>query len=102
MLPVMGSRVPHLVEMVDRLHELLSPGLAIGGILVASVAWAAEGYGFWLVVRNYAPKAGLLVATGYFAILTEWITAEPAPFDLEARLREMVSILGRGLSSASR
>jgi AcrR family transcriptional regulator len=46
--------------------------------------------------------SGLLVATGYFAILTEWITAEPAPFDLEARLREMVSILGRGLSSASR
>ncbi|HEX4496505.1 MAG TPA: lysylphosphatidylglycerol synthase transmembrane domain-containing protein [Thermoanaerobaculia bacterium] len=61
-MPVMGPRVPHLVEMVDRLRELLSPELAIGGILVASVAWAAEGYGFWLVVRNYAPKAGLLVA----------------------------------------
>ena len=41
--------------------------------------------------------AGLLVATGYFAILTEWISAEP-PFDLESRLRQMVSILGRGLS----
>jgi AcrR family transcriptional regulator len=43
--------------------------------------------------------AGLLVATGYFAILTEWISADPAPFDLESRLRQMVSILGQGLSS---
>jgi uncharacterized protein (TIRG00374 family) len=61
-MPVMGSRVPHLVEMYDRLRELLSPGLAVGAILVATVAWAAEGLGFWLVVRNYAPKAGLLLA----------------------------------------
>ncbi|HEY0556549.1 MAG TPA: lysylphosphatidylglycerol synthase transmembrane domain-containing protein [Thermoanaerobaculia bacterium] len=61
-MPVMGSRVPHLVEMYDRLRELLSPGLAVGAILVATVAWAAEGLGFWLVVRNYAPKAGFLLA----------------------------------------
>lgn len=40
--------------------------------------------------------AGLLVATGYFAILSEWIAAEP-PFDLESRLLQMVSILCRGL-----
>ena len=40
--------------------------------------------------------AGLLVATGYFAVLTEWISAEP-PFDLESRLLQMVSILCRGL-----
>ena len=43
--------------------------------------------------------AGLLVATGYFAILTEWISAEPAPFDLTARLLQMVSILCGGLVS---
>jgi len=43
--------------------------------------------------------AGLLVATGYFAILTEWIAAEPAPFDLESRLLHMVAILCQGLSS---
>jgi AcrR family transcriptional regulator len=42
--------------------------------------------------------AGLLVATGYFAILTEWISAEPAPFYLEARLRQMVKILCEGLA----
>ena len=41
--------------------------------------------------------AGLLVATGYFAILSEWISAEPASFDLESRLLHMVSILCAGL-----
>lgn len=43
--------------------------------------------------------AGLLLATGYFAILTDWISAEPAPFDLTARLLQMVSILYRGLGA---
>ena len=42
--------------------------------------------------------AGLLVATGYFAILSEWISAEPASFDLESRLLHMVSILCAGLA----
>ena len=42
--------------------------------------------------------AGLLVAAGYFAILTEWISAEP-PFDLEARLIQMVGVLCQGLGS---
>ena len=45
--------------------------------------------------------AGLLVATGYFAILTDWISAEPVPFDLTARLLQMVSILCRGLTTAA-
>ena len=43
--------------------------------------------------------AGLLVATGYFAILTEWISAEP-PFDLAARLLQMVSLLCAGITSS--
>jgi AcrR family transcriptional regulator len=40
--------------------------------------------------------AGLLVATGYFAVLAEWVSAEP-PFDLESRLLQMVSLLCCGL-----
>ena len=31
-MPVIGPRVPHLVEMYDRLRELLSPGLAVMAI----------------------------------------------------------------------
>jgi glycosyltransferase 2 family protein len=61
-MPVLGPRVPHLEEMYDRLRELLSPGLAVMATTVATVAWAAEGLGFWLVVRNYAPKADLLLS----------------------------------------
>ena len=40
--------------------------------------------------------AGLLVATGYFAILSEWISAEPASFDLESRLLHMVDVFASG------
>jgi glycosyltransferase 2 family protein len=61
-MPVVGPRVPHLEELYDRLQELLSPGLAVMATTVATVAWAAEGLGFWLVVRNYAPKADLLLS----------------------------------------
>jgi AcrR family transcriptional regulator len=45
--------------------------------------------------------AGLLVATGYFGVLSEWISAEPAPFDLEARLLQMVALLCGGLGPVS-
>lgn len=41
--------------------------------------------------------AGMLVATGYFAVLSQWISAEPAPFDLEARLLQMVEVVCDGL-----
>jgi hypothetical protein len=37
------------------------------------------------------------VATGYFAILSEWISAEPMPFDLESRLLKMVDLICVGL-----
>lgn len=53
------------------------------------------------VRADVAPDmAGTLVATGYFAILTQWISAEPAPFDLESRLLEMVDLICAGLIAA--
>jgi uncharacterized membrane protein YbhN (UPF0104 family) len=61
-LPVVGPRMPHLVEMYTRLQDLLSPGLLMFALLVAVVAWGAEGLGFFLVVRDYAPGADLLVS----------------------------------------
>lgn len=45
--------------------------------------------------------AGLLIATGYFAVLSQWISAEPMPFDLEARLLQMVDLICRGLGVPS-
>ena len=44
-----------------------------------------------------AEIAGTLVATGYFAILSQWIAAEPMPFDLESHLLKMVDLICAGL-----
>lgn len=44
-----------------------------------------------------AELAGLLLATGYFAILSQWISSDPAPFDLESRLLDMVDLQYAGL-----
>jgi AcrR family transcriptional regulator len=44
-----------------------------------------------------AELAGTLVATGYFALLSQWIAEEPMPFDLESRLLKMVDLLCAGL-----
>ena len=59
-LPVLGARVPRLRELYARLRSLLSPGLLLLALAVSVVAWGAEGVGFFLVVRQYAPGAGLL------------------------------------------
>lgn len=45
-----------------------------------------------------ADIAGLLVATGYFAVLTEWISEDPAPFELADRLSSMVDMLLVGIA----
>jgi AcrR family transcriptional regulator len=44
-----------------------------------------------------ADLAGTLVATGYFATLSQWISADPMPFDLESRLLQMVDLVCAGL-----
>jgi AcrR family transcriptional regulator len=42
-------------------------------------------------------QAGLLLATAYFAVLTNWIRVEPAPFDLGRSLGEMLEIVLNGV-----
>src|SRR4030095_12384807 len=61
-LPVLGPRVPRLEEPYRHLRSLLSPGLLLCALALSVVAWGAEGLGFFLVVRDYAPGAGLLLA----------------------------------------
>jgi uncharacterized membrane protein YbhN (UPF0104 family) len=60
-LPVLGPRVPALAGVYRGLRELLSPRLLVLGVLVAVAAWGAEGAGFVLAVRAFAPGAGFLV-----------------------------------------
>jgi uncharacterized protein (TIRG00374 family) len=61
-LPLLGSRVPQMAELYGRLRSLLSPGLLLFALAVSVVAWGAEGVGFFLVVREFAPGAGLLLS----------------------------------------
>jgi uncharacterized protein (TIRG00374 family) len=61
-LPLVGHRMHLLAELYDRLRHLISPGYLELGVLVAVIAWGAEGVGFWLVLREYAPRAGFLLA----------------------------------------
>ena len=59
-LPVVKTRITHLMEMYETLRSLLAPGLLLGAVALSVVAWGAEGVGFWLVVRAYAPDSSLL------------------------------------------
>lgn len=42
-------------------------------------------------------QAGLIIAVSYFAVLTQWITVDPAPFDLTTELLAMLDILLSGV-----
>ncbi len=100
-MPVIGPRVPHLAEMYDRLRELLSPGLAVMATAVATVAWAAEGLGFWLVVRNYAPKADLLVSVFNYTAANVLGGLSMLPGGLGAAEGSLAALLhGQGLDTA--
>ena len=47
-----------------------------------------------------AKQAGVIVATSYFAVLTQWISEDPAPFDLEVALMAMLDSCCMGISEA--
>jgi AcrR family transcriptional regulator len=44
---------------------------------------------------------GLLLATGYFAVLTAWIEEEPAPFDLRTQLLGMLNVVLDGIQPSA-
>ncbi len=61
-LPKVGSRLDALDEAYDRLRSLLRPAIQLQSVLLATVAWAAEGFGFWLVVKEYDAAASVLLS----------------------------------------
>lgn len=42
-------------------------------------------------------QAAVLTAVSYFAVLTQWISEEPAPFDLRTELLAMINIVLHGI-----
>jgi AcrR family transcriptional regulator len=53
------------------------------------------------IAQSLDPQlVGLLLATGYFAVLTAWIEDDPAPFNLQERLLGMLYVILDGAASA--
>jgi len=100
-LPVVGPRIPRLVEVYDRLRSLLSPGLLLFALALAVLAWGAEGVGFFLVVRQYAPKAGLLLSIFNYTGSTFLGALSMLPGGLGAAEGALAALLhGQGLDTA--
>jgi len=100
-LPLLGSRVPMLVDVFDRLRSLLSPGLLAAALALSAVAWGAEGVGFWLVVREYAPRASLLAALFNYTGATVVGSLSMLPGGLGAAEGSMAALLhAQGLGTA--
>jgi glycosyltransferase 2 family protein len=83
------------------LRGLLSPGLLLGALVVSVIAWGAEGVGFWLVVREYAPDADLLAALFNYTGATVVGSLSMLPGGLGAAEGSMAALLhAQGLDTA--
>jgi len=100
-LPFVGPRTPVLIDLYGRLRSLLSPGLLLAALALSAVAWGAEGVGFWLVVREYAPRASLLAALFNYTGATVVGSLSMLPGGLGAAEGSMAALLhAQGLGTA--
>jgi uncharacterized protein (TIRG00374 family) len=100
-LPLIGRRVPMLEHLFGLLRSLLSPGLLLAALALSAVAWGAEGVGFWLVVRDYAPHASLLAALFNYTGATVVGSLSMLPGGLGAAEGSMAALLhAQGLGTA--
>ncbi len=101
-LPKVGPRVHVLAALYATLRQLLSPGLLIAALALATPAWAAEGVGFFLVVRQYAPQASLLAALFNYTVSTCLGSLSMLPGGLLAAEGSLTALLhSQGLDTAT-
>jgi uncharacterized membrane protein YbhN (UPF0104 family) len=101
-LPWVGPRVHHLHELYADLLRLISPRLLTAGLALSAVAWGAEGVGFLVVLRAYAPAAGVLAAVFDYAVSTLLGAASMLPGGLLASEGSLAALLGsQGLTPAA-
>jgi uncharacterized membrane protein YbhN (UPF0104 family) len=101
-LPVVGPRVPVLVDLYDTLRRLLSPDLLGIALFLSLIAWGAEGVGFFLVVREYAPRVDILAAVFNYTASTVLGSLSMLPGGLLAAEGSLTALLGaQGLDTAA-
>ncbi|MBV8199619.1 MAG: flippase-like domain-containing protein [Acidobacteria bacterium] len=100
-LPVVGRRAGALATVYQGLRNLLTPRLLAMGLLVATLAWGAEGAGFVVAVRAYAPRAGFLAGIFDYTASTFLGSASMLPGGLGAADGTLAALLrAQGLNTA--
>ncbi len=101
-LPAVGRRLGMLRGIYDDLRSLLSPGLLAIGLAVAVLAWGAEGIGFAVAVRQYAPEAGYLAGIFNYSLSTGAGSLSMLPGGLLAAEGALTALLSsQGLDTAA-
>lgn len=100
-LPLVGPRAGALATVYQGLRNLLTPRLLAMGLLVATLAWGAEGAGFVVAVRAYAPRAGFLAGLFDYTASTFLGSASMLPGGLGAADGALTALLrAQGLDTA--
>ncbi len=101
-LPAVRGPIAVLGEVYERLRELLRPSRLAPAVLLSALAWGAEGIGFGLVVRSYAPAASYPAAVFNYAASTLAGAASMLPGGLVASEGALTALLGlQGLATAA-
>jgi glycosyltransferase 2 family protein len=100
-LPFVGARAGALATIYQGLRSLLSPGLLTMGLLVSTLAWGAEGAGFVVAVRAYAPHTTFLAGLFDYTASTVLGSASMLPGGLGAADGALTALLrAQGLDTA--
>jgi uncharacterized membrane protein YbhN (UPF0104 family) len=100
-LPVVGPRAGTLATVYQGLRNLLTPRLLAMGLLLATLAWGAEGVGFVIAVRAYTPRAGFLAGVFDYTASTFLGSASMLPGGLGAADGVLTALLrAQGLDTA--
>jgi glycosyltransferase 2 family protein len=100
-LPFVGARAGTLATIYQGLRNLLSPGLLAMGLVVSTLAWGAEGAGFVVAVRAYAPHATFLAGLFDYTASTVLGSASMLPGGLGAADGALTALLrAQGLDTA--
>ena len=93
----------HLGSLIRSSETLLRPRLLACGVLLGLISWAAEGFGFYLILRDLGVELATSVAIGVYAagVLIGAVSFLPGGLgSTEAAMVVMLSVLGVDLSTS--